>query len=601
MNPAVIATITAAVSELNTDQRAAVVALSHTCATACPGSGKTKMLSVKAAFLLMNPEQSVAVVTFTKDSADELKHRTLGLFDPTDSATKAIKARLFAGTFHGHCFQMLKKVKKIDLKSILSDGESFDYARRILQKFDSNLDAGDLLRQIEMERTGIVVAGISHQAKLFAKEYIALMRRNKKIDFTDLVLDTLEGLESGAIPPLPVTHMLVDEFQDTDLLQYRWIRAHSKAGTMITIVGDDDQAIFGFRFAMGFEGMQRFAIDHQAERIVLGTNYRCHKEILDSARRLIVFNQDRVPKMLVAAKGPGGSVYRFTANNIAEEARLTAELFADFATADYSAAVIGRTNRSLLNVSAAMTAIGVPYLAPPAASVLDTLEARIFMDLISCVTQRSKRGVDHALAWAGMHDADLATLDRQFKGELLLINREMSKTIGVEEESLRLWNGFVRTFVRLQDQCAGHEPPVALLLEGIKTWMDGTGVYAGFSKGSEIVGCVKMIFESRRGSLQERLDSLRKSSSDNKDVPDERKVVLTTMHKSKGLEWDRVHVIRMEEGVCPTSGEATVQEERRLFYVAMTRARKCLSVSHTLTNPESRFLREAQLREREPT
>ena len=118
----------------------------------------------------------------------------------------------------------------------------------------------------------------------------------------------VEGMEQGTIPPYPFTYLLVDEFQDTDPLQYRWIELHAKAGSIVTVVGDDDQSIYAFREALGYRGMESFITEFDAKPVVLGSNYRCRAEILSAADRVIRNNVDRIAKVLRAEKGAGGSV-----------------------------------------------------------------------------------------------------------------------------------------------------------------------------------------------------------------------------------------------------------------------------------------------------
>ena len=363
-----------ALSQLNSEQREAATERGHCLVMACPGSGKTRTLAVKAALLLdSEPLARTCIVTFTKDGASELKRRTIDILD----GDAASGNRLIAGTFHGLCYRMLSKVRKINLKNIVSDAEQFHYAERALAEvkiFD--VDKHAALSLIEHARSLPHLADA--RAKLLADVYLDIMRRNGKLDFSDLVIDTIAGLESGAIPPIPAAYMLIDEFQDTDWLQYRWARQHSANGTKITVVGDDDQAIFGWRFAMGYEGMMTFADDHDAHRVVLGHNYRCRSEILDAAGRVIVYNINRVPKTLVAAKGPGGSVGCDEYATIADEALAILDAFRDFASEDYSAAVIGRTNRSLKTIEAVLKPAGIPCTITRSASLFRAIETHVY-------------------------------------------------------------------------------------------------------------------------------------------------------------------------------------------------------------------------------
>lgn len=585
------AQIEQALAALNDDQRAAALAVTHALVTACPGSGKTKMLSVKAAHLLTTPEHRVCIVTFSKDSAEELKERTESLLDGVPNAT----ARLRAGTFHGLCFKMLRSLRSMNISSIISESETMQYARRAAENVGSPMEPGDALKNIEIFRTGMCPEAQKIAAGALAREYLGLLKRNNKFDFTDLVIETLTGLEDGSIKPIAVTHMLVDEYQDTDQLQYRWIQAHAKAGVKVTVVGDDDQAIFSWRFAMGYAGMMRFAEEQDARRIVLGVNYRCHSEILGHAGSLIVYNQNRVAKSLVAHKGPGGRVYAIATQNPRTEGELVAEIFSSFPTGSYSAAVIARTNRALVLIAEHLASAGIPFKAPRSASVLESEEAKIFIDLVDCIATSSKRGIDHALSWAGVSNRELLVLNKAFKWELSVGGKGYLDTLEIEETTLPLWKSFVATFAPLRTRCAANPNDVLLPLESVKTWMDESCRYSSISREASLVIAVQNIIASRKGTLVERLNATRRLAKELADAPDEKRVMLTTMHKSKGLEWDAVHVVRCEEKVCPSKDALVVDEERRLFYVAMTRARRHLSLSYTTINPASRFIAEANI------
>jgi superfamily I DNA/RNA helicase len=125
------------------------------------------------------------------------------------------------------------------------------------------------------------------------RAYEEILLRNGKIDFQDLVLRALRGMEQGRIAPLAAAHLLVDEFQDTDESQLAWVLAHARAGVEVTAVGDDDQSIYGWRRALGHQGMERFAQALHARRIGLGINYRSRREIVQQAAILIARNRGR--------------------------------------------------------------------------------------------------------------------------------------------------------------------------------------------------------------------------------------------------------------------------------------------------------------------
>src|ERR1700733_9779644 len=257
---------------LNPQQREVAEARRHCLAVAGPGAGKTKTIATKVALLLSDPKSLVGAVTFSKDAAVEMRHRILKLSSPD------AKRRLVDGTFHSLAFKQLRKPggAKCD---IASDGDRMGLLARVLAEHGFNWKAEEAVPVIEKIKTnfGRVTAG--PQEAVLYNAYQQALERNGKIDFQDMLRLSVAGMESGEIKPYAFTDLIVDEFQDTDPLQYRWVELHAMAGAHVTVVGDDDQSIYGFRAALGFRGMESFASSFEARRVVLGSNYRCRDEI----------------------------------------------------------------------------------------------------------------------------------------------------------------------------------------------------------------------------------------------------------------------------------------------------------------------------------
>jgi len=580
-------TIIDSIAQLNPEQRAAVDAKGHALVTACPGSGKTKMLSVKAAMLLSNPANRVCVVTFSKDAAQELRDRTLALFG---SAPAEIQRRLLSGTFHSICFRLLRTIREIDLKAILSSGESLDYAARVIANAGLELEPAEVLAAVERHRAE-APSLTQLQDKRIAEAYLAIMRTNGKVDFTDLVVEAITALDEGRVAPLNMTHVLVDEFQDTDNMQMRWIKHHSAAGAVVTVVGDDDQSIFSWRFALGYPGMVEFAKHHRAEEIVLGTNYRCRAEILGAAERLIVNNAARIPKALVAAKGSGGRITAAAFPRKDEEARSVVAALQDFAQANYSAAILARTNAALLDIAAALKLANIPYVAPAGADALTSAEAALLIDVCDYVCGTSNRGIEHMLSHTHFPSGDLKKM-----AKLLMFGAEIGpaklRSLGVSEEGIAAAKLFSGSFLRLRSLYQQDRSRVDLMLAGVFSWLVEQAGWGETHVRYRRLDICMGVMRKLRGSLEERVRAFREMAKKTKDSPSERVVVCTTMHASKGLEWDRVFIVQANDGICPSGNSPVVDEERRLFYVAMTRARDALAIS-TAGGIASPFLAEA--------
>ncbi len=284
---------------LNPAQREVVNLRQHCVAVAVPGGGKTATIAAKAAVLLADPNVIVGAVTFSKDAAVELRDRILAL------ARADAKKRLLAGTFHSLAYKQLGR-RDGGAPDIATDGDRTGLLIQVLSDIGLDWKVEDAIAAIEAIKTNFGQVQSGSAEEMLYRGYQDSLDRNGKIDFQDMLRLAVEGMQNGTIEPYPFTYLLVDEFQDTDPLQYQWIALHAQAGSIVTVVGDDDQSIYGFRSALGFRGMESFIRQFDAQPVVLGNNYRCHAEILGAADRIIRNNRDRIPKELVAHKARAG-------------------------------------------------------------------------------------------------------------------------------------------------------------------------------------------------------------------------------------------------------------------------------------------------------
>lgn len=564
---------------LNPDQADGAMADGNCLMTACPGSGKSKTLTNKAARLLTSLK-TVCAVSFTKDSAIELREKILDLV----GEDKSLKKLLTAGTFHSLCLKQIGG----GVQSMASEGDKVGMVKRALQVngLENDFSPEDAMRVIEQVKNArVTLSDENPHWKLF-RSYQDFLTRNKKIDFQDLVINAVEGMKNGTVKPFNVDYMLVDEFQDADQLQHEWIMLHAAAGVKITAVGDDDQSIYGFRQALGYTGMENFASALSAKKVVLAINYRCHEEILSHAGKLIVENKTRIPKALKAAKGIGGKIgFRQFLNKDAE-ARAIADAYCDVVRTKESYAVLSRNNRKLDPVESSLMSYGIPYFRPGGGSFLDRYEVSLLFDLIRFAIGKSTTGMDNALSWAGMAEDDLKAIHSKFGYQLIRGSKQDLEDCGVTEEGRALWREFVK---RSQGWIkAATTERFNLLITGISEWLSEQ---AETNFQIDNIAMASSLLCRLNGSLQDRMELL--SKNNRKDPPEGPHIALITMHASKGLEWDHVWIIAAEETVIPDE-KSSVEEERRLMYVAMTRARKDLMMSSSGSNPVSRFVIESQ-------
>ncbi|MBB4518187.1 superfamily I DNA/RNA helicase [Paraburkholderia fungorum] len=556
---------------LNPQQREVAEQRLHCVAIACPGAGKTKTIAAKAALLLSNPAAIVGAVTFSKDAAVELRDRILAI------AGDGAKKRLIGGTFHSLAFRQLGK------RDIASDGDRMVLLARVIAELGLNWKPEEVVPVIERIKTnfGRVEAG-TPDAQIYAA-YQEALERNGKIDFQDMLRLSVAGMERGDIEPYRFTDLLVDEFQDTDPLQYRWVELHAKAGAQVTIVGDDDQSIYGFRAALGFRGMESFAETFNAQRVVLGMNYRSYGEILAAADRVIRNNAERIPKILQAERGAGGTIATKRSDDEYADAVAAVETLHPLLTAGKSCAILARTNRILDPIEAVCRSHGVPYFRASGSSVINRPQGALMCNLLQVAEGRKQNGLDAVLGYMGMSSPLLGVLHRDMGPVLVQRLKKDLVAIGLPEDTATVYRSFMKRLLEWQEMCERRF--YSLVLDGVLELM------MTYSKNEQATRAIQATYDvlSRLiGTFADRIEYLKRDNN----KPAEGALVLTTMHSSKGLEWDHVWISRAEEGVVPDE-KSTESEERRLFYVAMTRARDGLTIATIKKNPVSRFVLES--------
>lgn len=566
--------------KLNPSQREVVDCSMHCAAVAVPGAGKTATIAAKAAVLLGDPNVTVGAVTFSKDAAIELRDRILAL------AGTAAKGRLVAGTFHSLAYKQLGATRG-RLTDIVTDGVRTAIVGQILQERGIDWKVEDALASIERAKLqlGDPTPG-TIDAQIF-DAYQAALKRNGKIDFQDMLRMAVAGMMTGKIRPYSVNHLLVDEYQDCDSLQSRWTSLHAAAGSVVCVVGDDDQTIFGFRDALGFQGMQAFIKDFDARAIVLGQNYRSRTEILSAADKIIRNNSMRIEKELVAHRGPGGSVEFQRFDDEYKEAVAAVAMLAPALSAGKTAAVLARTNRILDPLEAVCRSHGVKYYRAAGKSILDRPEAALMGDLLELVQGSKTTGLDALLGFSGICSYELQLLPAQEPpaSNSTVPRKKDLVELGVCEQTAEKYRGLLKRLGEWRILC--DREFYALTLDGVREWMLH---YVAEDAGKRAIDTCYDVLSHLNGPFADRLEFLRRRN--NEPAPDA--LVLTTMHAAKGREWHDVVIVRAEETIVPDT-DSPENEERRLFYVAVTRARDTLRISTSKKNPTSRFVVEASL------
>ena len=608
----VMSTIEDQLASLNPDQRSVALELGHCLAIAAPGSGKTKTLAVKAAYLL-DKGHTVTAVTFTRDSALELRDRIASMVAPE------LQKNLLVGTFHSiDRLMAFPKMRRSGMgENIISKGHSSltrqwvivkdsqrrSFIDRAINECGLDMEVEEASSTIEAQKSGYLQPETEAHVAL-QKTYQDLLARHGVIDFQDILLETNRGIERKQISTLQTDHLMIDEFQDTDSTQFKWIMLHAYAGVKLTAVGDDDQSIYGFRRALGYKGMMEFQDRLQATQIILGMNYRSHQEVLSPSSRVIDHNESRMEKDLISFKGEGGSAFWEKFDTRLVEAKAIERWAKKALDKGETVGILARTNARLNIVESEFKRTETPYVRGDGTSIIHTKEMNVLLAMLGMLVRKSRMDMDQVMGWcqiseeeiSGIHktvsDDDIFAFDKATLAKLVLC--EKSRDTYADIVKYRdYWAGQVMD--------GGNDMP----LGGVVKFLQG---FVGKNKRSQtmleiVAGVFAKHFDLKNSDSQELADRIKAIEDAQRGVNEnERKdgdapvvsAVLTTAHSSKGLEYDNVWILGAEKGAFPDE-KASMQEERRLFFVAMTRARKNLVVSASGAKPISNFVEEAQL------
>jgi DNA helicase-2/ATP-dependent DNA helicase PcrA len=656
------AAVDALLEGLNPQQRAAVT---HDggplLIVAGAGSGKTRVLAHRIAYLLAarhaNPGQILAI-TFTNKAAGEMKERVAALVGARARA-------MWVMTFHSACVRILRaEAKHVGIPSTFSIYDAADSLRLMtLVVRDLDLDPKrfpprSLAAQVSnlknelIDEEDFARKASSYDEKQLAEVYTSYQRRLREsgaLDFDDLIMTTVSMLQ--AFPDVAeyyrrrFRHVLVDEYQDTNHAQYVLIREIVgmrekrtvdgdlvRAGSSVEpaelcVVGDADQSIYAFRGAT-IRNINEFERDYpDATTILLEQNYRSTQTILSAANAVIARNADRKPKNLWSEAGHGDRIVGYVADNEHDEASFVAEeidrLTDEGRYAPSQVAVFYRTNAQSRVFEEVFIRIGLPYRVVGSVRFYERREVRDMLaylrllanplDTVSLrrVLNVPRRGIgDKAESCVEA----LASRERIPFFDAL---RRCEEAPGIATRSAQAVNDFIALVDDLRELVERGATPSAI----VEAVLARTGYLAELEESAdpqdegrienlrELVAVAREFEDtSPEGGLPEFLERV-SLVADADEIPDDDGsggvVTLMTLHTAKGLEFPVVFLTGLEDGVFPhmrsMSDNKELEEERRLAYVGITRAREQLYISRALSrsawgapsyNPPSRFLDE---------
>jgi len=625
--------------DLNPPQRQAVTTLrGPLLVLAGAGTGKTRVIIYRIAQLIHKgtaPERILAV-TFTNKAAREMKERAMILLRGNGKRRRGPTPEI--STFHSLCVRILRRNATIlgypERFSIFDRGDQEALARQALRDIRVGHEAlrpGELLQFVgnwksvgvtpdDAER--LVANGPTQDKQLLAalayKKYQLQLKSTGAVDFDDLLLLTEQLLEKHPTVRQAEAerfdHILVDEYQDTNALQYRITRHLAASHRNLCVVGDDDQSIYGWRGAE-VTHILHFADDWPEARIVrLEDNYRCRAPILELANTLIARNRTRHQKTLRPAR-EGGEPPRFVrceeelaeAQSVAGEIRrmLDDELQTP-RNRPVDIAVLFRTNEQTRVFEMELRKVRVPYVIVGGTSFYDRREIKDILSYLRVLANPSDevsllRIINCPPRGIGPTTVEHLLGEAVSRGQPLWnVLRDCVRQPALAPSAPERVTGFVNLVERYRTRAIGEPLPElirALIVDiGYKAEIErlyktARDIETRNAAIEEIINAAA-IHQSRADepSLIGFLDEcalIGKEDQSQDDDPEQRKnaVTLMTLHSAKGLEFPHVFLVGMEEGLLPhlrsvMDGGAGIEEERRLCYVGITRARETLTLTY---------------------
>ena len=636
---------------LNDPQREAVTAPpENLLVLAGAGSDKTRVLVHRIAWLVEAEGASphgILAVTFTNKAAAEMRQRIEGLLD--------VPVRhMWVGTFHGIAHRLLRQhwqeAKLPENFQILDAEDQQRLVKRIMRSLDldekrwpprqatwfinGQKDEGRRARHVE--------PGGDLFAETMLRVYAAYedaCERGGMIDFAELLLRShelwLENADLLAHYQRRFGHLLVDEFQDTNAIQYAWLRVLAGQDGKVMVVGDDDQSIYGWRGAR-IENIHRVQQDFAAVRVIrLEQNYRSTGNILAAANALIDHNDDRLGKKLWTEDDDGEPIRVYAGYNELDEARFIAERIQEFVgdgNGPGEAAILYRSNAQSRNLEEALLRLEIPYRIYGGLRFFERAEIRNALGYLRLIANRDADAAFERVVNTPPRGIGEKTLDA-LRAEARAADASLWRTalIMIDRGELpgRAANA-VRAFVDLVDDLdEGTQGLTLAELTQHVVEVSGLYEYHGREKGERGVARKENLDElvtaarqfsgelvlpvdedgdarlDERRQLEEFLDLAALEAGDTQSGDGREAVQLMTLHSAKGLEFPLVFLAGVEEGLFPhrmsVEEPGRLEEERRLCYVGITRAMRQLYLTYAESrrlhgaetyNRPSRFIRE---------
>lgn len=575
-----------------------------------PGSGKTFVITHRVCHLIekqnIRPE-NILVVTFSKAAAVEMRERFIKLMPDKQGE------RVTWGTFHSVYFHLLRTAYGYRGDQVITDAERYDVIRELMKK--NQMESEDVvglgteilseIAIVKQERMDILhYYAHSCPADLFRQifvDYEKSISERKKIDFEDMLVMTYELLSQREdirrACENRYQYILVDEFQDINRMQYEIIQLIAGERANLTIVGDDDQSIYRFRGAKP-EIMLGFAKDYpKVKKVLLDINFRSTTQIIEAAGKLIAHNKERFEKQITAARGNGRPVDVIRFKNVYQEVKSIIDDISDYVKAGHSLddiAILYRTNLQPRLMTEMLMQYNIPFVMKD--NIPNLYDHWIAKDIKSYLR---------------------LSIGMAKRGDLLRICNRPNRYI--KREALQFSDGQIRDLFKYYEDKPYMIERIAQLktnLRAIQNMRPGMAVrfirkgigydefleeyaqYHGIEEDEllDILGELEQSADRSETILDwfSHMEEYKEKLAQTKKQEEKIGVRLMTFHSSKGLEYKIVYMIDCNQGITPHRKAKAIEdmeEERRMFYVAMTRAKDRLYVY----SADSSFHKKAEL------
>ena len=582
------------------------------------GSGKTRVLTYKIAYLLekeiVKPWQILAI-TFTNKAAKEMKERI-------EALVGQVSNDMWLGTFHSVCVRILKR--EIELLGYTRDFNIFDEIdkEKVIKEVMKKLNIDEKVYPVGLIKSEISKAKeamkdeVAYQKDAmgdFRKEEIAkvynmyqeTLKKNNSIDFDDIIMLTvqlfLENPDRLLYYQNKFNYILVDEYQDTNKSQFLLISMLSSATGNICVVGDESQSIYGFRGA-DISNILNFEQEFPNAKIVkLEENYRSTQNILNAANEVIKNNKSKIDKQLWTQNEEGDKIEYKTLNNEYEEVEYVVDEIDDICRKEHenysNFAVLFRTNAQARVLEEVFMKAGTPYKLIGGIKFYARKEIKDIISYLKLIQNTNdnialKRIINEPKRGIGNTALDkLDALSSEKGMSIFEFIQDSNNLVGFRSAgNIISFRDMINDLIKEKDKIKVFELIKKTLKDsGYEDMLNSEGTKETeirFDNLMEFIGvAIEFENENAENSLGDFLDSIALVSDvDNLDESTDA-VTLMTMHSAKGLEFDNVFLVGMEEGLFPSKRsieeDAQTEEERRLCYVAITRAKKHLFITNT--------------------